>query len=162
MKSFPTKTRRAGGAFTLVEMAVSMAIAIAVVVGTLDLFIFFLRSYNAATLLRNASTRASMGLERMVYGVGTNLNLREAAASQVAVSTSNNYWQITYNTNFFFRYSGSAQEITDQSGKIICTNVLTSTLAYNTNGCWVSLTVTDSGGGRTVTNTMATFVKFRN
>ncbi|MCX7916405.1 MAG: prepilin-type N-terminal cleavage/methylation domain-containing protein, partial [Verrucomicrobiae bacterium] len=73
------KTRRfTQQGFTLAEILVAVALASVVVAGTTSLFITFLRSYNNTTLMRNTATQASMGLERMVYGVGTNGGLRAA------------------------------------------------------------------------------------
>lgn len=148
--------------FTLAEMLVAIAIASVVVVGTTSLFITFLRSYNNTTLLRNTASRASMALERMVYGVGTNGGLRAAEASRVTVSYPSGGWRIEYRTNTWFQYSPSARRIFDQNGKTICTNVIASTLQYFTNSCAITVTVAESAGGRTYTNTMRSLVQFRN
>jgi type II secretory pathway pseudopilin PulG len=163
MKATGTKVRKALGGFTLAEMAVAMGIGAAVVAGMLSLFVTFLRSYNKTTLIRNTTARSSLALERMVYGVGTNYGLREAQSSSVSLTYPTNGWQLSYTTNQFFRYTaGSAQKITDQSGKAICTNVIASTATNFANSCRISITVAESAGGRAWTSTVSTLVQYRN
>ncbi len=153
--------RRVRG-FTLVEALVSMSIGSVVIAGSLSLFIFFARSYNATTLVRNTSTKADFALERMVYGVGTNIGLRAASRSTVTLSSTSTNWTITYNTNFWFRYTASTGKIINQSSKLICSNVTASAVSLYTNGCDISVTVVESAGGKKSTNTMSSYVAFRN
>lgn len=163
------KTRTSPSGFTLVEMAMSMAIITVVTIGLFNVFIFFLCSYNATSLMYTASGRASSGMERMVYGVGTNIGLREAGSATVSVTYSNGAadWTLTY-TNLpdsaakSFKYSQSKQVITDWAGKTICTNVISSTATDLTSGCQITLSVAESGGGRVITSSVMTFVDFRN
>jgi type II secretory pathway pseudopilin PulG len=160
------QVRRSWGGFTLVEMAMSMSIITIVTIGVFNVFVFFLRSYNATSLMSTAAGRASSGLERIVYGVGTNIGLREAGSTTVSVSYTNG-WILTY-TNLTdsaqksFTYSTNKQMITDWAGKLICTNVISSTVTDYTSGCEITIAVAESGGGRTFTNKAATFVDFRN
>jgi len=161
MKTSGHIIRRSSGGFTLAEMTISMAIITIVTVGVFNLFIQMIRSYNATSLVRNAAVRASTGLDRMVFGVGTNAGLREAQASTVTMTTTGG-WQVAYNTTQYFQYSTGMKSITDQSGKTICANVVASTLSNVTGGCQISVSVAESAGGRTFTNTMTTYVQFRN
>ena len=163
MKTPGTNLRRSSGGFTLVEMLVSVAVLTIVIVGTFNVFVQNLRSYNATTLMRNSETRASMALDRMVFGVGTNQGLREAGQADVTISNvASTYWKIAYTNNTYFQWSSTTKCITDQTGKSIGTNIVASTLSTNGSGCTISLSVAESGGGRIITNTMATFVQFRN
>lgn len=161
MKTSGTNARRSSGGFTLVEMAVAMGIGAVVIAGMLTMFITFLRSYNSTTLMRNTSSRASLALERMVYGVGTNAGLREASTNSVTVTYPSGGWKIAY-TNLFFQYTVSTSNITDQAGKTICTNVISSSLSNYVKGCRIWVTVSESAGGRSYTNTMTSFAQFRN
>jgi Tfp pilus assembly protein PilE len=174
MKTFVLSGRRSAGGFTLVEMMMSFAIITLITIGAFNVFIQVLRSYNASTLMRTAAGRASTGMERMVYGVGTNIGLREAAANSVTVTYSNTTdWTLTY-TNLVdsasatnagaksFKYSTSKKQITDWAGKLICTNVISSTATDLANGCQITLSVAESGGGRVMTSSVITFVQFRN
>lgn len=161
MKTPGLRAQGSVGGFTLAEMAISMAIITIVTVGVFNLFVQVIRSYNATTLMRNSAVRASSGLERMVFGVGTNAGLREAQASTVTFAASGG-WQISYNTSQYFQYSTTTKSIVDQSGKTICTNLVASTLSNVTGGCQISVSVAESSGGRTFTNKMATYVQFRN
>ena len=163
MKTPGTNRRRSSGGFTLVEMLISVSILTIVIVGTFNVFIQNLRSYNATTLMRTSATRASLALDRMVYGVGTNNGLREAARASVTISNvSSTFWRLSLTNNTYFQWSSANKCITDQSGKTLGTNIIASTLSTNGSGCTISLSAAESGGGRVITNTMATFVQFRN
>ena len=158
--------------FTLVELMVATVLGSLVVYGSLVLFVTFIRFYNTTTLMRNTASAASLALERMIVGVGTNAGLREAVAATVTYSNTANGWLLTYNTNLFYRYVASTQNITNDSGKLICTNVAASSVTFftggastnviNTNACRISITVAQNAGGDTWTNTFITQVQFRN
>jgi len=167
MKSANTNKEKRLGGFTLVEVAISTAIALIVITGTLNVFISFLRSYNATTLMRNTSSRASLALERMVYGVSTNDGLREAMVGSASASYTSGGWTLSYSNNNAssvksFQYTTNTLSITDQSGKNICTNVISSMMSNYTSGCRIWVTVSESAGGRSYTNSVSTFVQFRN
>jgi prepilin-type N-terminal cleavage/methylation domain-containing protein len=163
MKTPEMNTQRSASGFTLVEMLVSVAVLTIVIVGTFNVFVQSIRSYNETSLMRNAAVRASVALDRMVIGVGTNNGLREAVAGSVVLTYPNGTdWKLAYTNNLYFTYTASTKSITDQSGKTICTNVISSTATNPTGGCQISVSVAESGGGRTLTNTMTTFVQFRN
>jgi prepilin-type N-terminal cleavage/methylation domain-containing protein len=163
MKTPGRNRRQSASGFTLVEMLISVSILTIVVVGTFNVFVQNLRSYNATTLMRTSATRASMALDRMVYGVGTNYGLREAPEASVTLSNvASTYWKIAFTNGTYFQWSSTTKKITDQSGKAIGTNVVASTLSTNGGGASITISVAESGGGRTITNTVATFVQFRN
>ena len=161
MNTKGTNKRMSTGGFTLAEMAVAMGIGTVVIAGMLTLFVTFLRSYNSTTLMRNTSSRASMALERMVYGTGGNFGLREAQTNDVTVTRPTGGWQISF-TNLYFQYATNTHTIADQSGKIICANIIASDASNYTKGCRIWVTVSESAGGRTYTNAMSTFVQYRN
>jgi prepilin-type N-terminal cleavage/methylation domain-containing protein len=163
MKTPGMKTRGSTSGFTLVEMLISVAILTIVIVGTFNVFVQNLRSYNATTLMRTSAMRASMALDRMVYGVGTNNGLREVPKASVTISNvSSTFWRLSFTNNAYFQWSGTNKLISDQSGKSIGTNIFASTLSTNGSGCTISLSAVETGGGRIITNTMSTFVQFRN
>jgi hypothetical protein len=171
MNTSMTRRRRVCGGFTLHEMAISTAIMTMVIAGSWNLFTMFQRSYNKTSLLSTSSSGASLGLERMVYGVGDNMGLREAATGSVVIVTNTlpASWTITFNSgNQYFQYTTNTQSIVDQSNKVICGHVVASRIVPSvsqqgaTYGCTISVTVVENGGGRSDTNTMATFVQFRN
>jgi len=168
MKTTSPTTRSSPSGFTLVEMLISVAIVTIVTIGVFNVFVQTLYSYNETTLMRTAAVHASMGLDRMVIGVGTNCGLREAAAASVTLSNLNStdwkfsFTNVTSSAYQYFKYTSSSQAIVDQSGKNICTNLVTATLSNLTTGCQISVTVTQNAGGRTLTNTMTTFVQYRN
>ena len=144
-------------------MLISVAVLTIVIVGTFNVFVQNLRSYNATTLMRTSAVRASMALDRMVYGVGTNQGLREAPQASVTISNvASTYWKIAYTNGTYFQWSSTTKSITDQSGKTLGTNIFVSSLSTNGSGCTISLSAVETAGGRMITNNMATFVQFRN
>jgi prepilin-type N-terminal cleavage/methylation domain-containing protein len=163
MKTHGTNRQRAASGFTLVEMLVSVAVLTIVIVGTFNVFLQNLRSYNATTLMRTSATRASNAMDRMVYGVGTNIGLREVPKASVTISNvASTFWKLSFTNNGYFQWSSTTKCLTDQSGKTLGTNIVTSTLSTNGSGCTISLSVAESGGGRVITNTVNTFVQYRN
>ncbi|MGD0016360.1 MAG: prepilin-type N-terminal cleavage/methylation domain-containing protein [Verrucomicrobiia bacterium] len=167
--------RRSSNGFTLAETLVAATIGSFVIMGVMVLYVEFLWSYSDTTMLRNTSSRASLALERMVHGIGTNAGLLEAQVTGMTVSTNNN-WRIAYTNLFsaspnplFFQYASASGLITNESGKIICSNVIASSLVFTTsavggatNGCGISVTVSESSGKHISTNVMTTFIQFRN
>ena len=165
MKTTGMNSRRSTSGFTLVEMLISVSVLTIVIVGTFNVFVQTIRSYNATSLMRNAAIRTSMGLDRMVVGVGTNYGLREAAANSIVMTSNSTSWKLSFSNQsigYFFAFSSATNSIVDQSHKTICTNVIASTITTPTGGVQIAISVAESGGGRTITNTMSTFVQFRN
>jgi prepilin-type N-terminal cleavage/methylation domain-containing protein len=162
MNVHDTTARRSAGGFSLVEMSMSMAIVTLLMVGIWNVFYQVLQTYNETSLMSATAVQASFALDRMVIGMGTNAGLREAQASTVTTSSTSSNWQLSYNTGLSFAYSATNETIVDQSGDYIVSNLVASTLTNTTNGVQISVSVAQSCGGRTLTNTMATFVEFRN
>ncbi len=153
--------RRFSG-FTLVEMLVSVAVLTLLALAMWNVFWQVCQVYNKTSLMSLSSEQASFALDRMVFGLGTNNGLREAQASTVTATSTSTNWQLSYTNGLSFAYSAHTGSIVDQSGHSVVSNLLTSTMSYLTNGVQVSVSVTQTCGGVTVTNTMATFVQFRN
>jgi prepilin-type N-terminal cleavage/methylation domain-containing protein len=162
MKHNDPPARRSSHGFTLIEMSISMAIISLVMIGMFNLFKQIIYSYNETSLMSTTAVQASLALDRMVIGMGTNAGLREAQSSTVTATSTSTNWSLAYNGGLSFAYSAGSKNILNQSGKTVSTNVVASALTYTTNGCQISVSVAQSSGGRTVTNTMKTFVQFRN
>jgi hypothetical protein len=139
-----------------------MGIVTLVTVGMFNVFWQVLKTYNETSLMSITAKQASMALDRMVIGIGTNAGLREAQASTVTTTSTTTNWQLSYNSGLTFTYYTNTHAIVDQSGKCIVSNLVASTVTNTTNGVQISVSVAQSCGGRTLTNTMATFVQFRN
>lgn len=148
--------------FTLVEMMLSVFILMAVLAGSLGLFLSYRNGWVVASLANNTSSAASFAIERMVYGMGTNSGLRAAQKDTVVLSTPAGGWRIDYNTNRFLVYNPTAQTVVDENGETLCENAMDSSAALTNGGCSILVTVRDTGGGRVSTNTMMSFVQFRN
>ena len=144
------------------ETLVASFILIVTMAGALALYVSYRNAWVITSLARNTSSEASMGLERIVYGVGTNGGLRAAEFGTVTVTFPSGGWRVNYNTNRFLLFDPALQNITDENGSILCEGVVNSTAALTNDGCAISVTVMDTGGGRTATNTMGSFIQFRN
>lgn len=162
MKTPAIRSLRSAGGFTLVEMSISMGIVAVLTIGMFNVFWQVLRVYNETSLMSVTAKQASLGLERMVVGVGTNAGIREAQASTVTLTSTSTNWVLSFNTGLSFTYNANTQKIVDQSGKCIVTNAIASTATNTSSGCQLSVSVAQSCGGRTVTNTMTTFAEYRN
>ncbi|HVM60738.1 MAG TPA: hypothetical protein VMV72_07710 [Verrucomicrobiae bacterium] len=140
-----------------------MGIVAVLTIAMYNVFWYASKTYNETTLMASTSRMASTGLDRMIIGIGTNAGLREAQASTVTSSSTSTNWVLSYNNGLSFTYSVSKQNIVDQSGdRVVISNVVASTMANLTNGAQISVSVAQSCGGKTVTNTMVTFVQYRN
>jgi len=139
-----------------------MGILTLLTVAMFNVFWQVCKTYNETSLMSLSSEQASFALDRMVIGMGTNNGLREAQASTVTATSTTTNWQLSYTNGLSFTYSASTGSIVDQSGNSVVKNLVASTMSYSTNGVQISVSVTQSCGGLTVTNTMATFVQFRN
>lgn len=153
---------KARGGFTLVEVLVSTVVVMITLAGAIALFIAYRNAWVSATLARNTSNEVSFGLERIVYGVGTNSGLRAAGQASVGMTFPAGGWRINYQTNRFLFYNPGAQTIVDENNEVLCEGILESTAELTNNGCAISITVAESGGGHYATNTMSSFVQFRN
>ncbi len=94
------KLLQATKGFTLVELMVAVGLFSLVVAGSVGVYIMCQKIWRATTLNMDTSRMASLAIQRMVYGVGTNSGLRSAAS--VALDTNvgghpyviaNDYWE---------------------------------------------------------------------
>jgi hypothetical protein len=75
-----TPIRGAGRrSFTMVELMIVSGLFVTIMAGTLAVYVMCQKSWYSTSLQMQATRGASMGVARMVYGLGTNGGLREAA-----------------------------------------------------------------------------------
>lgn len=96
----PEKCFNGSRGFTLVELMIAAGLFGLVIGGSLGVYIMCQRMWRATSLSIDTSRMASLAIQRMVYGVGTNGGLRSAA--MVTLNTNvgghpytitNYYWQ---------------------------------------------------------------------
>ncbi|MDO9542203.1 MAG: type II secretion system protein [Kiritimatiellia bacterium] len=92
-------------AFTLLEVMIVTALFGLVVAGTIEVYIMCQRAWHATSLSMDTSRMASLAIQRMVYGFGTNGGLRSAASISVNTNVHKdgcslflNYWDTTTNS----------------------------------------------------------------
>ncbi|MDO9542560.1 MAG: prepilin-type N-terminal cleavage/methylation domain-containing protein [Kiritimatiellia bacterium] len=108
MKSGITKNKEPGTffngstGFTMLELMIAVGLFSLVIAGSLGVYIMCQRMWRATLLSMDTSRMASLAIQRMVYGVGTNGGLRAAASISVDTnwhnSGSSNYWDTTTNS----------------------------------------------------------------
>jgi prepilin-type N-terminal cleavage/methylation domain-containing protein len=162
MNAPPLQPPASRSGFTLAEVMISMFILLLVMAAAMALYLVYQNSWVTASLARTSSHRSSLAMERIVYGVGGNGGLREAQQNSVSVTYPAGGWRVDYNGNRFLRYTAGTQQITDESGNVLGRNILNSSLSYVTNGCEIMVQVRETGGRRSATNRVQSFVQFRN
>ncbi len=85
----PTRRRRAG--FTMTELMVAAGIFSLVSAGAISLYLVCQRVWHATTMNIHATREVSLALNKIVYGMGTNLGLR--AAIRVTLQTNCSGWR---------------------------------------------------------------------
>ena len=153
--------------FTLVEILVATALFGLVVAGAIGVYIMCNKLWHATSLGMQTARESSLGLSRMVYGVGTNSGLRSASAAML-VKSNDGSWRITVSN-----LSGGVKYLTYNRGQsnisfpdtnsIICNNVSTSGVTTNLHDTiGIQLTVAKQKGFFKSSNTVSTLVKMRN
>lgn len=164
--------RQAKSGFTLAEIMVASGVLLFVVTGAIAIYISSSWIWNSTTVTVDASQEASKILAKIVYGVGTNMGIRAALASTVNVAPLGGSWMLGYkvpggDSNLFVYYS-SAQCIVYSDGRtnevpvMIGTNVTAFSAINMTNGIALQVSVVKRDGRFVATNTMSTFVNYRN
>ena len=72
--------------FTLLEVMIAIVLFGLVMAGTIEVYIICSKLWHATSLSMDTSRMASLAIQRMVYGLGTNCGLR--SASMVALQTN--------------------------------------------------------------------------
>lgn len=139
MKSGVTQNKEPGTfgndyrGFTLVELMIAVGLFSLVIAGSLGVYIMCQRMWCATSLSMDTSRMASLAIERMVYGVGTNSGLRAAATASIAVDTNKhtyivftNYWDSPGGSpppaNHWANLLSPTWSDQDGSWRIICSN----------------------------------------
>lgn len=159
--------------FTVTEIMLATSIFGMVMAGTLSVFFVANRSWFSGDIQMRCAREADMILQRMTYGgVGVN-GLRSAIFTNVAVGVTGAQWSVTYNTPdggiYNFAYDPSAHVIrysdlvlSNNPAVTIGENVRTSTVSVITNGLDIMVQVGLVDGRFAATNTMTTYIRYRN
>ena len=195
--------------FTLIELMIAVGLFSLVIAGSLGVYIMCQRMWRSTSLSMDTSHMASLAIQRLVNGVGTNSGLRAAASISVNTNVHKdscsyflNYWDTTTNSppaanndsyNTFCSWNtdndGSWrivmsnafdgvkwidyvkqqrsivfwQNTTQPASRVsVCNYVINSTVATNSEGITIELTVWKKDGMFVSSNQVSTFVKMRN
>ncbi len=157
--------------FTLTEIMVTMGVFSLVMAAAVPTFIMCQRSWAMTSAELEATQEASTALARMTYGVGAQYGLRSALASNVFLQTHSDGWTVTYKdisgASNMFAYSRSARRViydgsATTGSVVIARNIVSATASNSGAGIYLSATCLYSEGRFSSSNTMSTFVAFRN
>jgi hypothetical protein len=157
-----TRRRRNRGGFTILELTCASLMMATVTAGTMSFMIFFLRGWQSTELIMFASDDASKALQRMVHCSGGQAGLMSAGWKTTQVKHQRGDWRIDYGDGQLLMYDAKAGEIINESGAVLCDNVVTSSVALGPFGVQLALTVESEARGRRHTSSMSTYVDFRN
>ena len=156
--------------FSLTEVMVALGVFGAVVGAVVPAVIMCQRSWVMTSVQLQAAQRSSAALERLVYGVGLQYGLRSAVSTTV-VFTAGTDWRVAYrdvvgNSNSFRYISANRQLVyyglTATGGSVVGDCIATATASNTAHGLWLSVTADAQEGRFSWTNTMTTFISYRN
>jgi len=165
-----TKAGKKG--FTMVEMMMATFISGLVLAGAFAVYIAGQRSWHVTSIEMDTSLEASAALQKIVYGVGNYHGLRVAEDDSVSVSNSTGGWTVSYRvpdgiTNTYEYNSGTKlirYRDNPSSGQwlTIARGVDSSTVTRNGSGLNISISYSEQRGNFSASNSLNTFVAFRN
>jgi type II secretory pathway pseudopilin PulG len=157
------KTHSSG--FTLAEALVATSLFTLVMAMLIDSFLICNRNWYRARVHMMATQRGSQCLESMVYGVGTGLGLRAAYRTTNTGTAAS--WSLM-NSNYYgvdwYRYVPDSKIVIYSNGTMNCriaTNVISSWVSNVPAGLAISVTICETDGKFTDTNSMRTTIKWR-
>ena len=159
---------------TLTEIMVATSVFTLVMASAVPTFIMCQRSWALTSVQLQAAQRSSAAVERLVYGVGLQYGLRSAVSTTV-VLTPGVDWSVAYrdvvgNSNRF-RYDSAARQLHYDGpgaarsvvvGKSITAATVSNSLTGISSGLWIRVTAGTTEGRFSASNTMTTFVAYRN
>lgn len=93
MNTIHHNTRK--NAFTLIEIMMVVSLFLIIIAGTFSVYLTCQKSWYKTSLFMEATQESSIGLARMVYGLGTNGGLREAISVSLNTNAHGHYTSVT-------------------------------------------------------------------
>ena len=162
---------RDGAGFTIIEVLIASFLSIVVLASAWSLFISYQQIWRETSVRVEANRIAALGLNRIVYGVGSSPCGLRGASDAVLTSSSTNGWTLTYsdrsnNPAGTFRYRGDAHTLTytPPSGteQVLAQPVSRSLASIQSNALTVSVEVDLAQGRFPSTRELSTTVRWRN
>ncbi len=170
MKSLRQGKKLGGSGFTLMELMVSSAISLLVVVVTISSFIYSLRSWYGILLRLDTDQDANIAVSRMVYGMDDRWGLR--CAARVKLTGNNDAWMLTYGTggvtpqtNSFTWSKATGELVFNPGAKIAGRNISLAqvfTNAFKPHSVVVTVRVDRVQGTLSARREIGTEISFRN
>jgi len=148
----------------MVESMIAMGVSIFIIAGLLTVFVVCDQYWHRTSLTLSTIRQGNQCLEKMIYGVGTNIGMRGAYwVTNRATSTN---WQLqssNYYGQVWFIYDRTNQNIifSNACENYVIGHQIVDSQVSSTNGLSISLTVQQSDGRYATSNTLSTYVKLR-
>ncbi|MDD4872845.1 MAG: prepilin-type N-terminal cleavage/methylation domain-containing protein [Kiritimatiellae bacterium] len=159
--------------FSLTEVMLATSVFAMVMAGTMAVYFASNRSWYSSDVQMRCMREADMILQKMVYGIHGSNGLRSAIYTNVVFAVTGALWSVTYSTpdgydgNFTYKPADQVIRFTDMSVSnavplTIGENVRTSSVTMVTNGLNIMVRVGLEDGRFVATNTLTTYVRYRN
>ena len=142
----------------------TIVVSVLIVTCLLSVYIACNRYWHQTSLDLATSRQGNQCLERMVYGVGTNIGLRGAYwATNSGTSANWNLISSNYYGIVWYSYNSTSQTVvfSNSQGSSVIGRNITSSQVVATNGLTISLTLQKVDGRYTNNNAINTYIKLR-
>lgn len=156
--------------FTLTEVMVALGVFSLVMASAVPVFVMCQRSWALTSVQLQAAQKASAAVERLVYGVGAQYGLRSAVSASVVVTPGTD-WRVSYmdimGMSNSFTYSSAGRQLlydgSDTAGSVVVgRSIAAASVTNSVDGLAICVTAGVTEGRYTATNTMTTYVAYRN
>lgn len=160
------RSRRRRGGFTLTESLLAIAFTAAMATSGLTLYLMYQRVWQSVKLQIEADRRATLALNRMLYGVGNRKGLRSARGSSVTLENASGGWNLSYvgfaNQTNRIEFRSAPATLTLQPGNILLgTNIVQASAAVTYLEAELMVRSGIAEGRFTATNEVRTLVRWR-
>jgi hypothetical protein len=162
--------------YSLVEVMLTTGLLSMIMVGSVAVYLACYKTWFASDVSMQAAQKATMAVQRMVYGpYGTN-GLRSALSTNIVSVVGSNNWSITYGTadggwyRFSYVATNKALMFADFTGgnsnaaaRVVSSKIVASSITpMAMTGLTVRVTAVATHRLASATNTLTSFIHYRN
>lgn len=158
--------------FSLTEMMMAVGIFGLVIAGTLSATLICSKSWYESDIQMRCMQKGNMAVQRLVYGAYGSNGIRSAISSNILISATGANWKINYHTidgaNYEYQYTPDEDRMlycdfsTGSNFVQIASNITSCAMSSTADGVSFDVTASLQDGRFYSTQTISTFVKFRN
>lgn len=168
MNAEPSSARRGhSSGFTLAEVLIAAGLFVLVVTAIMTLSLGYEGTGRQTALLMLADHRATVAMNRMVYGIGSVRGLRTARSSSVNLQSGATGWQLSFvdtigQTNRIEFDSVRQRLLMHPGGLLIGTNITAATVAVSPTGALLRVRARVAEGRFAGESSLESNVRWRN